>query len=186
MLRMLVFAVSLTIGNSAVFAQADWDWQSCNDGRDPVAAIAVCTRLIDDGVSGELGLVAALYSRGVHFKILIERLRTSPERSTSNRCIPALTMRAGMLTTKRVMLSTPSKTMTLRSRSLPDMRMPIMVGVVPIWLRANSTVPPARCAGVSLCHPARQSPGSVATAHCRARRRPARDRQVAQRPIRSG
>jgi len=33
------FIVSLLIGSSTVLAQADWDWQGCNDGRDPVAAI---------------------------------------------------------------------------------------------------------------------------------------------------
>jgi hypothetical protein len=47
MARTLRFIVSLLIGSSTGLAQADWDWQGCNDGRDPVAAIAACTRFID-------------------------------------------------------------------------------------------------------------------------------------------
>ena len=72
MLRMLVFVISLTIGNGAVFAQADGDWQACNDGRNPVAAIAACTRLIDAGILGDLSLATALYNRGVHFANVAE------------------------------------------------------------------------------------------------------------------
>ena len=67
MLRTLIFVLTLTLGSVSVCAQAEWDWQTCNDGRDPVAAIAACSRLIDGGVLGDLGLATALYNRGVHF-----------------------------------------------------------------------------------------------------------------------
>jgi len=67
MVRTFSFIGALLSGSSTVLAQADWDWQACEDVRDPVAAIAACTRLINGRTLGDVGLAIALYSRGVHF-----------------------------------------------------------------------------------------------------------------------
>ena len=88
MVRTLSFIVSLLIGPSTVHAQADWDWRACEDGRDPVAAIAACTRLIDGGILGYLSLATALYSRGVHFANVAEIDRAIADQSRSIKIEP--------------------------------------------------------------------------------------------------
>ena len=102
MVRTLSIIVSLLIGPSTVHAQADWDWRACEDGRDPVAAIAACTRLIDGGIPGISVLPPPFIVVGSTLPTWLRsigRLRTSPDRSKSNHYIPALTMGAGMLIT---------------------------------------------------------------------------------------
>jgi hypothetical protein len=45
MVRTFSFIVALLSGSSTVLAQADWDWQACEDVRDPVAAIGLGFKL---------------------------------------------------------------------------------------------------------------------------------------------
>jgi Tetratricopeptide repeat len=71
-LRVTVCAVGLIASATVVFAQADWDWQTCNDDRDRAASISACTRLIDGGTLGDTGLATALYNRGVHLRNMHE------------------------------------------------------------------------------------------------------------------